>query len=46
MSILVAFIVVAALLILLTNTKRWRGLAKGARRAKDDLEQEIKAPDS
>jgi hypothetical protein len=46
MSILIAFIAVAVVLILLTNTKRWRGLASGARRAKRDLEEEIKTPDS
>jgi hypothetical protein len=46
MTILVAFIAVALVLILLTNTKRWRGLASGARRAKRDLEKEIKTPDS
>jgi hypothetical protein len=45
MSIIIAFVVVVLVLILLTNTKRWRGLARGARRAKRDLEQEIKAPE-
>jgi hypothetical protein len=45
LSIIIAFVLVALVLILLTNTKRWRGLASGARRAKRDLEQEIKSPD-
>jgi hypothetical protein len=45
MSIIIAFIVVVAVLILLTNTKRWKGLAGGARRAKQGLEEEIKSPD-
>jgi hypothetical protein len=46
MSIIIAFVLVALVLILLTNTKRWRGLARGARRAKHDLEEEIKTPES
>jgi hypothetical protein len=45
MSILIAFVVVALVLILLTNTKRWKGLARGARSAKRGLEQEIKNDD-
>jgi hypothetical protein len=45
LSIIIAFVLVALVLILLTNTKRWRRLAGGARRAKRDLEQEIKTPD-
>jgi hypothetical protein len=44
-SILIAFLVVVAVLILLTNTKRWKGLASGARRAKRGLEEEIKTPE-
>jgi hypothetical protein len=45
LSIIIAFVLVVLVLILLTNTKRWRRLASGARRAKRDLEQEIKTPD-
>jgi hypothetical protein len=45
MSILIAFVAVALVLILLTNTKRWKGLARGARSAKHGLEQEIKSDD-
>ena len=45
MGILVAFIVVTVLLILFTNTKRWKGLARGARNAKRELEKEIQSPD-
>ena len=44
MSIIIAFVVVVVVLIVLTNTKRWRRLASGARRAKHDLEEEIKTP--
>jgi hypothetical protein len=46
MSIIIVFVAVVLVLILLTNTKRWRGLASGARRAKRDLEEEIHTPDS
>jgi hypothetical protein len=46
MSIVIAFVVVVLVLILLTNTKRWRRLASGARRAKHDLEEEINTPDT
>ena len=38
-------LVVIALGILLTNTKRWRGLARGAKRAASDFENEIQKPD-
>jgi hypothetical protein len=38
-------IVLFVLLILLTNTKRWKRLASGARRAKSELESEVKTPD-
>jgi hypothetical protein len=38
-------IVLFVLLIILTNTKRWKGLARGARRAKSELESEIKSPE-
>ncbi len=46
MSIIIAFVVVVVVLIVLTNTKRWRRLSSGARRAKHDLEEEIKTPES
>jgi hypothetical protein len=36
-------IVLFVLLIVLTNTKRWKGLARGARRAKNELESEVKS---
>jgi hypothetical protein len=39
-SLVVIGIVVFVLLIVLTNTKRWKRLASGARRAKDELETE------
>jgi hypothetical protein len=42
MSIVVAFVVVTVVLVLLTNTKRWKGLVRGARSAKHGLEDEIK----
>jgi hypothetical protein len=45
MSIIVIFVVVTILLILLLNTKRWKGLARGARGAKRELEEEIKNED-
>jgi hypothetical protein len=45
MTILIVLIVVIVLGILLTNTKRWRGLARGAKRAADDFEKEIQKPD-
>ena len=45
MTLLVILIVVIALGILLTNTKRWRGLARGAKRAANDFENEIQKPD-
>jgi hypothetical protein len=45
MSIIIAFVVVTLLLVLLTNTKRWKGLARGARGAKRGLEEEIKRPE-
>lgn len=45
MTILAIGLVVAVLLILLTNTKRWRRLARGARSAKDELETEVKQGD-
>ncbi len=44
MTILIILLVVIALGILLTNTKRWRGLASGARRAKRGFETEIEKP--
>jgi hypothetical protein len=45
MSIFLAFVAVVVVLILLTNTKRWKGLARGAKSAKQGLEEEIKHPD-
>jgi hypothetical protein len=45
MSIIIAFVVVTVLLILLTNTSRWKGIARGARGAKKELEEEIHADD-
>ena len=45
MTILVVIVVVIVVGILLTNTKRWRGLARGAKRAASDFEDEIQKPD-
>jgi hypothetical protein len=45
MSILLIFIVVVVLLLVLLNTRRWAGLARGARDARRGLEDEIKNPD-
>ena len=45
MTILVVIVVVIVVGILLTNTKRWRGLARGAKRAANDIEDEIQKPD-
>jgi hypothetical protein len=45
MTIVVAFIVVTVLLIVLLNSKRWAGLARGARDAKRGLEQEVRDDD-
>jgi Sec-independent protein translocase protein TatA len=45
MSIIIIFVVVTVVLILLLNTKRWKGLARGARGAKRELEEEIKTPE-
>jgi predicted Holliday junction resolvase-like endonuclease len=42
-QLLVIAIVVLVVLILLTNTKRWRALSRGARKSRRDLEQELKA---
>jgi hypothetical protein len=44
-SLVVIGIVVFVLLIVLTNTKRWKRLASGAKRAKNELETEVKASD-
>jgi hypothetical protein len=38
-------IVLFILLIFLTNTRRWKRLASGARRAKSELESEVKTSD-
>jgi hypothetical protein len=45
MSLVVIGIVVFVLLIVLTNTKRWKRLASGAKRAKDELETEVTTPE-
>jgi hypothetical protein len=44
MTLVVIAVAVFVVLVLLTNTKRWKGLARGARRAKTELESEIKQP--
>jgi hypothetical protein len=44
-SLVVIGIVVFVVLIVLTNTKRWKRLAGGARRAKDELEAEATSSD-
>jgi hypothetical protein len=44
MTILAIGIAVFVLLVLLTNTKRWKRLARGAQRAKNELESEVKEP--
>jgi hypothetical protein len=44
MTIFIILIVVIVLGVLLTNTKRWRGLASGARKAKRGFEAEIEKP--
>jgi hypothetical protein len=44
-SLVVIGIVVFVLLIVLTNTKRWKRLAGGAKRAKAELETEVKTSD-
>lgn len=41
MQILFIFIVVAVVLIFLTNTKRWKGLARGAKSVKSEFEDEL-----
>jgi hypothetical protein len=46
MTLVVVAVVLFVLLILLTNTKRWKSLARGARRAKNELETEVKKPES
>ena len=45
MGIVVAFVLIAVLLLVLLNTKRWTGLVRGARGAKHELEEEIKRPE-
>jgi hypothetical protein len=45
MSFIVLGIVVFVVLILLTNTKRWKRLVSGARRAKNELDREVKSKD-
>jgi len=44
-TILLIFIGVVVLLLVLLNTKRWAGLARGAKDARRSLEEEIKSPD-
>jgi Sec-independent protein translocase protein TatA len=43
MSIIALGVVLFVLLILLTNTKRWKGLVRGARRARSELESEARS---
>jgi hypothetical protein len=43
MTILLVFVGVAVLLLILLNTKRWSGLARGAKDARRGLEEEIKS---
>lgn len=45
MTIVVIGVVLFVLLVVLTNTKRWKGLARGARRAKNELESEVRGPE-
>jgi hypothetical protein len=45
MTILLIFIGVVLLLLVLLNTRRWAGLARGAKDARRGLEEEIKHPD-
>jgi hypothetical protein len=45
MTLVAIAVVVFVLLIVLTNTKRWKGLARGARKAKDELETEVNKED-
>jgi len=45
MSLVVIGVVLFVLLIVLTNTKRWKRLAGGVRRAKDELETEATSGD-
>jgi len=45
MTILVVLVVVIVVGILLTNTKRWKGLGRGAKRAASGFEDEIQKPD-
>lgn len=45
MTLIALGIALFVLLIVLTNTKRWKRLASGARRAKDELETEVKSSD-
>jgi hypothetical protein len=45
MQILVVFIVVAVVLIFLTNTKRWKGIARGAKSMKSGLDEELHRKD-
>jgi hypothetical protein len=45
MTILLIFVGVVLLMLVLLNTKRWAGLARGAKDARRGLEEEIKSPD-
>jgi hypothetical protein len=45
MSIFLIFIVVAVLLLIVLNTKRWKGLLRGAKDARRGIEEEIKSDD-
>ena len=45
MTLVLAFIVISVVLIVLLNSKRWSGLARGARDAKRGLEEEVSSED-
>ena len=42
MTLVLAFIVISVLAIVLLNSKRWSGLARGARDAKRGLKEEVR----
>jgi hypothetical protein len=45
MSIFLIFVVIAVLLLIVLNTKRWKGLLRGAKDARRGIEEEIKSDD-
>jgi hypothetical protein len=45
MSIFLIFIVVVVLLLIILNTKRWKGLLRGAKDARRGIEEEIQSDD-